>query len=178
MRSHRVGRYVSQNELRRDYIECLLKPTRCVKARRDVRHGESPDICLLPLSMVYDTVDSDRECFLKSGIITTSEKGVEQHIRIAPWCKDPVSTKPGDWTAVEPFWLVRRTTDEDKANMRLEHFQVNYLAAIQGIGAIEGVAESVTVPVMITSRDVKAGAELILLHNDDGRKPAKQIRLA
>ena len=62
--------------------------------------------------------------------------------------------------------------------MRLEHFQVNYLAAIQGIGAIEGVAESVTVPVMITSRDVKAGAELILLHNDDGRKPAKQIRLA
>ena len=92
-------------------------------------------------------------------------------IAAPPPPKPDKSATPLRKDLIVPYWLVRTTSDKDKANMKDGTLKSTTTI---GIGNEEWAEEAIIIPVLVNSKVLEEGDEL-LVYKEDGKNKAESL---
>ena len=154
-------------------VRILLKPKRVV-ANFDIS-AEKP-VLFLPMATSFSESPPDACTFLKTGHL--ARESSENIMVLGPTFSDPLGVASGKEGVVEPFWLVRREKrEQEKCNVILVDSDVIIVTSSNLKGERMKVQREPAIPikVMVSSKAIAKGEELVLYFADTGR-PRKRAK--
>ena len=154
-------------------IAVYVKPKRVV-AR--VTISEAKPLLLVPMTMQFSPGSLGSEAW---GVTKHPvSEGAAESLVLGNCFSDPLGEASGKPGVVEPFWCVRRSDKPEECNMELVDTTVT-LASIIVVDSIRGPAtkgNSVTFPLMKSSRRIESGHELVVLHESAIAAASKKVK--
>jgi hypothetical protein len=119
----------------------------------------------------------DDYAFLKTNHSFTDTEGATKVITLAPYGKS--ASKEHPTPTVEPFWYVKRVESLDQANMELVSVTMHGVTAVTLPHCAPRAHDECTfeLPIMIPTKEIPEGHELVCYFKQDGEKKAKRLRI-
>jgi hypothetical protein len=142
--------------------------------------AEKP-LALAPMTLSFGECASTSSGFLKT---THPHHGDGSACMSLQQCFcDPLNAiqAAGKVGVLEPFWFVRHCEEEHGCNMRLKEHEVTLACSTGGFGVGQNKARpqgKLAVPLIVTTKAVDAGQELVLFYQETGDRPLKKVKLS
>lgn len=133
-------------------------------------------LLLLPMTHTINFVRKDAAAWLKTEIECA---GGQEVVVLQPLFVDPVTAKAGKAAVVEFFWLVRRSSKKEECNMNLSQASVVLGAgmSLHSEALCTKSAGKVVFPVMVSTRAIEPGAELVCHFDSQPEPPIKKAKV-
>jgi hypothetical protein len=112
-------------------------------------------------------------------VVTLADPNKYQSHDIAAYVINARAETQGKQTVMEPFWMVARSPPRNKgeANMKIVQKQISQVNALTlGDSRMAGGTVTISIPVMVPSRDILKDEELVVLNEDTGATPGKKAK--
>ena len=165
-------------------------PKKRVVAIRDIpmaaEQGKRSGFVLLPTTNRVGYAETHVQAWLKTtmeiplsdppAVITLADPNKYQPHDLAAYAEGAKVNKD---TVLEPFWVVARSPPRKigEVNMKIVQKQINHVNAMTlEDKRMAGGTVEVKMPVMVPTRDIASGEELVVLYEDTGAKPEKRAK--